>query len=86
MAKKIKVKTLIILDSKKSYINEIEESFDGNMYGRDLAEAVIKLRNFWAIIQENLINFSIYIFDSLIFRIFTGNWIEVNILIFLIFL
>lgn len=43
MASKVKVKVVVTLDSADSYLHEIEESFDSNMHGHDLAEAVIKV-------------------------------------------
>lgn len=43
MAKKVKVKVIVTLDSADSYHHETEESFDGEMGGNDLAEAVIKV-------------------------------------------
>lgn len=43
MAKVIKVKVIVTLDSSDAFVYEVEEKFDEQAYGQDLAEAVIKV-------------------------------------------
>lgn len=43
MASRIKVKVLVTLDSADTYIHELEEKFDCDARGHDLAECIIKV-------------------------------------------